>query len=1413
MHRAYRTLTILLCCILLLTFGCLPIAAAEDCLRQNQIAADETAASLSALITEYDEKEASSTIPADRAIEVIGHYAAEAAALIPSNMTAARTEDLRPAFSLLYTKASLSAKLSWITYVHEAIDEQNTDDAVREQYRALCEEIRMATDENTLIAHADDICVRMNRAVFKQKIHALPGALGMEETHVLEHLQKALLDIDRIASSDINGAAYLAVYESARAAIILEQHRLQAKEEFGNAYDLLGLPSADKLSALSALSAVLSDATSTEEINRAVLNATTTCLQTALPGNTLYTSAYRQALIAAMESAVTAAENTAVAHLCPYLDGTDDMFSGKPFTERAQIVFAKDRIEALRLPSDDAALCNLLNAYVQSGGILDRCESREALDFEVLRATHRAAWARQKNEHLKKIEEILPTASAGALLAQVKTIYAEVDDAICSLSITTENADAALEALLAAGSLRIDEPLREAEAERFRVTHADILKDTDPREEDRPRLEAAITALDALSDKTRKKLDAEIKILNDHYKTLTVQKIRSYLCDDSCAELRRSAFEQLVADVERLSSEDTLPSSLRITANRYCVRAEAIDALLDCYHTVRTAPHYAQYDSNSVAALQSTVADAIRRLLDPSQTGVDDAVQDPMRPTVADTLSNAILTLERRCAIAEIRLAAGGSTLPTIHTLVETASDAIIKATDPAVIGELRDSTVFRISACRKADEMRHELAVLKAEIAALRALSGNEKETLLQSDAMLALTEACTRAEQATDGTALAEIAVQFAEAKQQLKETAEEQALAAGIRAAIAEVTKTADAFRTQLHTYQYLSGDARQAYTERLENLVAAWTANVRGATAWEPLDELLIEIRESLSGLAAHAEADEEKACRQSLLSLWQARFDRPDYYSDEPYSRVCALLTEAENLLKETSGISALHVLRDTVITRLEQIPTRLDEAKSEAIKAMEAAYAEVSKNKMCYSTEAWGKIEEILLNSMDRIGSLRQISDADFALNIAKDYILSLQSVRMDKLYSYELENRDEKLPHAYPQGYDADTSGYWAVLSAPNALPFDSRFSATAFSATDMTGTLRAAVRRGAIVDAYGNELSDELLQALRHGTVLNGLSLSYTASLSPDVPYRISLLLPNDCAVQDMLGIIFIREDGCVEFFDCNIDDNIISFDITHFSDFYIVSESAINLVPLIVILTLILLCEIIAILWILARRKAANAPIALAAYLPIAPISLARRITPTGGIPAVIILGLCVIAATLTLAWLLIDERERRAVSTAEQALLVSKNDIKSSTPAQIASADPEKAMAQKALPSHDPLPTVTAELANEIMSDEEAAKATEIAPRQSGADILRPIGKRTAINIDVISKHFQANETVSLSSLKEHGLIAKNTRAIKILARGTLDKPLTVIANDFSATAIKMILLTGGEAILVEKERVE
>ena len=71
-------------------------------------------------------------------------------------------------------------------------------------------------------------------------------------------------------------------------------------------------------------------------------------------------------------------------------------------------------------------------------------------------------------------------------------------------------------------------------------------------------------------------------------------------------------------------------------------------------------------------------------------------------------------------------------------------------------------------------------------------------------------------------------------------------------------------------------------------------------------------------------------------------------------------------------------------------------------------------------------------------------------------------------------------------------------------------------------------------------------------------------------------------------------------------------------------------------------------------------------------------------------------------------------------------------------------------------------------------------------------------------KAIINVDVISENFAAGETVSLEALKERNVIAPNVRFIKILARGVILKPVTVVADKYSKNARLAIENAGGSA---------
>lgn len=87
------------------------------------------------------------------------------------------------------------------------------------------------------------------------------------------------------------------------------------------------------------------------------------------------------------------------------------------------------------------------------------------------------------------------------------------------------------------------------------------------------------------------------------------------------------------------------------------------------------------------------------------------------------------------------------------------------------------------------------------------------------------------------------------------------------------------------------------------------------------------------------------------------------------------------------------------------------------------------------------------------------------------------------------------------------------------------------------------------------------------------------------------------------------------------------------------------------------------------------------------------------------------------------------------------------------------------------------------------------------------RKEDVRIYTEGNKKRIINVDTLSENFLSGESVDVNRLKEMSLVPYDTAYIKVLARGMIDKPLKVYANDFSLSAVKMIALTGGEAVRV------
>jgi large subunit ribosomal protein L15 len=71
----------------------------------------------------------------------------------------------------------------------------------------------------------------------------------------------------------------------------------------------------------------------------------------------------------------------------------------------------------------------------------------------------------------------------------------------------------------------------------------------------------------------------------------------------------------------------------------------------------------------------------------------------------------------------------------------------------------------------------------------------------------------------------------------------------------------------------------------------------------------------------------------------------------------------------------------------------------------------------------------------------------------------------------------------------------------------------------------------------------------------------------------------------------------------------------------------------------------------------------------------------------------------------------------------------------------------------------------------------------------------------------VNLDTVAARFDAGAVVTPELLRERGLVGGNNRRIKVLARGEVDKVLTIHAHKFSSAAAQKLTAAGGTAEVV------
>ena len=605
-----------------------------------------------------------------------------------------------------------------------------------------------------------------------------------------------------------------------------------------------------------------------------------------------------------------------------------------------------------------------------------------------------------------------------------------------------------------------------------------------------------------------------------------------------------------------------------------------------------------------------------------------------------------------------------------------------------------------------------------------------------------------------------------------------------------------KRTDEIKNKIEGYEFISDAQRQSLLDELDKIAADSKAAVEGAPDGESVKTALAEAEAKLDALEEKAHKTELDACLAAVIDVLNGCYGEKTDYSAENYLAIVEIIDGCEDELAEADSVAEYVEIRDRGIAAITAVEDLLETAKREGAQRLKTAYEELLKKKHCYSAEGLTELEEIYTHSLDELKTTftEVPEDAARANAFVDERIALMKGVKLEKIYTADgllATNKDK----VYPEDYNTSEKGYIGALWSENGIPSDTELFIGTASVDGIAEQIKNAVKNKLVL-VNGSAAERNVLKALKNCSMILGVEIKLGDILPRGGKYRVSILLPDGTEMSDVLGVVFVRQDGGVEFYEITPDSSVIEFETDHFSKYYVVGRGEINLIPLIVCLSIIILCEICVLAILIIRRRKREAAI----LCGIAPLSLAVRYRPVGGNVIAIALGAVAIALGAAIGYLVYLEikeakKPKKAVKTKPEKAEIP---VEATVPAVVL-PEPEP------VPEIVPLESVTVEEAEELLSDTQAQKLQEESTGYVDTEIYHG-AKKAEINIDTISEGFSDGDTVTLNSLKEKKLVSSNAGQVKILARGRLNKKLRIVAQDFSGAAVKMILLTGGEAIV-------
>lgn len=1313
---------------------------------------------------------------------------------------------------LLYEQGVASGLLTRIYYMHSA--EIRKDETVSRVYLAQWNKIDPSRSDASAsapslsffrgsngFAEVEDCYTELLSAIYSAKFQKLKhSAADLADSQIPAIIQNATEQLNalkfrtdfkpfyQIEEADYSAKSdnYILLYDRTETAVQIQRNREAATEELRLVYQIVrNLSDPVPLEALKdsdpLIGTFLSDIatmTATGDMNLALREAVMQLLKQVADGTGPYETAYLTEL---QNKVLTETNKDATrADISPFFE---------TYHEKRTRAACKDTLTAYEntLPEEhytsdhSAARKNLLLAYADPShaGILDTCPLSQLAEQEE-RAKHRLLLYNAYVQVLYGIQCQVGTPGTSGyritdhseLTQTAAALWHEIDSDIKEIStdpsFTRREGEAKLSALIT-----------EAKARAYENAHASACSQSEntTKQELKQAIQDAMALEDAVIAVLQNRQNGTrpmpvLTALGKRYQQCISREIAELLSGSDCAELRAKSITALQTALYNLPLTEGDLDLSDLTA----LPANA-DAL-------------------------SNKAEQLRRVLLHYRDNIDNDIKDDAMFAFCDTAASqiiagtmtaehAIAELNRKEAKAEIEKAAIGFTaVPGVSALLSTVERDLSRLSDADAIMQYQTLLIGKIEACQNAEV---QIAELLAFLPSFTMLSEEEKADLSRT-AQLRQTELAERICRSDAQDDIRTVLHAFCQ-----------ELLSLAKHAAQTETERITSAALEQLQQYRYIEEVSKQAFRQTCTEEKQATDAVLRESTT-DTIGEVTNEIlrfQRAFRQLASTALQTEQCACCETLTQQLNTAYTLSDY-SEEHQSTLLSLIRAYSDRLAPDRPVAENETVWQEACAQMQTVPNRLQEAQSLAEARLTSVYETLRLRQNCYSSENFTALTELYHRALAEIRQWKEVSDAEIVQTSAKKQTEQMQAIPLDRIYTDNCPLSESGIL-MLPDSYQPAENGYHGTLLSPNGIASDTQLHITAAEENNMAEKIKEVAKSKRIYAPNGMPTARSVLRLLKDCRVISALRIYWEGTQPPSAAdYTVSVLLPADIDLSHVIGMIYWNEDGSAEYREITSEDTLIRFTASHGSDFYLVSENTISLVPWFVLLGMIIACEISVLILLYSHKKRQKTNVSASAFsvFPFFSLTVYR---PLGGMWAIGILGIISLFLAVWIACLLRAEwRHTKAHHLSTQPKKAACTNVAPLIGTSSAPPDHRAAHTVKTEPVI--LPTVTAEEVHHLMSDDRAKDKLQIETKQFFDSEIYHGTKKAEINTDTISAYFQSGDIVTLNSLKEKKLLPANVGFVKVLARGSLDKPLTVIAQDFSTAALKMILLTGGTPLV-------